>query len=67
MKNKDKKFPIILLLLAIIVTFGTFLVSSMHATITGAVIGSVFSGWTLIWVILILTAVFIGLSILHEK
>jgi len=66
-KFRDKRFPIIFLVLAIVSTLGIFFVSSMSMTITGAAIGSIFSGWTIIWAILILVTIFIGISILHKK
>ena len=64
---KDKKFPILFIILSIVVTFSVFLLSSMHATITGAAIGTEFSGWTLIWVALVIVTIFLGISILHKK
>ena len=67
---KDKKFPILFIILSIVVTFSVFLLSSMHATITGAAIRtefSGFSGWTLIWVALVIVTIFLGISILHKK
>ena len=67
MRNVDKNFPIFFLILAIIVTFGIFLVTSMNATITGAAIGGIFSGWTIVWFVLILITMFIGISILHKN
>ncbi len=64
---KDKKFPIIFLILALVVTFGFFLTITMIPTITGAAIGSAFSGWTIIWTTLIIISVFVGIVVLRKE
>jgi len=65
---RDKRFPILFLFLAIVLTFGTFLVSSLIPTITGGSIGTFFSGWTAAWIILLIFAIFIGAALLlHEE
>ena len=67
MKMKDKKLPILFLILAMVFTFGTILFFSIGATLTGAAIGTNFSPWTFAWVALIIAVIFIGISLLHEE
>ena len=64
---KDKKFPIIFLILALVVTFGFFLINPITATITGAAIGADSYGWTMVWTALIIISVFVGMIVLHEE
>ena len=65
---KDKEFPILFILIAIIATFGIPLLISSGTTITGQAIGSEIPfTWTLPWILLIIFAIIAGIIVLREE
>ena len=64
---RDKKYPILFLIISIVSVFSIFLLASVHRTITGAAIGTTNQAYNFIWVGLILVVLFIGISVLHDK
>lgn len=70
MNSRDKRFPIVFIIVALVLTFGVFLINSLSVTMTGYAVngGETTFAFVLLWILLIVFTLIVGaLALKHGR